>query len=102
MCSFRMPLTIHHCIALYCVAPSLLLPCRFARLPSWYYGLEKIRRSFGAASSGIKSIPNFIEILLLVLELDSTDRWTLSVLYVFILCTLCREYIKKGVEVGKR
>jgi hypothetical protein len=46
--------------------------------------------------NGITSIPNFIQICPVVLELNHMDRWvdgqTWSALYMFTSCTSCKEY----------
>jgi hypothetical protein len=62
-----------------------LPPHKFVRSSCWYYWLKEIKYSCGATS-----LPHFMKIRLVVLELTrAEDR--LAALHSFILCILCKE-----------
>jgi hypothetical protein len=74
-CIFQKFITVHHHMALLQVALVSIPPHKFIRPPCWYYQLQEIvKYDFWVVPNGITSIPNFIQIHPVVLELNHVDR----------------------------
>jgi hypothetical protein len=77
VCIFQTSLIIHHCMALLQVVLVSIPPHKFVHPPCWYYRLEKIvKYDFRVVPNCITSIPNFIQIRPVVLELNHVNRHT--------------------------
>jgi hypothetical protein len=77
ICIFWKSAAVLYCVARLQVALVSSSPHMFTRPPCWCYLLYKIKKfAFRVVPSGIKSIPNFIQIRAEVLEFNHVDRHT--------------------------